>query len=279
MTDDQDQSPCVVADCMRPQGPAIRICSTHAAQLGDWLARLDTEYALLDAVPSMQGREPGTGGRSGLASHRSPAALDVLVLRDRRTTMAATPDPHPRAQVAVAKSIGPWCVLCDHDSCKAWRAGRQREDFDDEAAVGSHRTLSVFGVLHGWAEYVREERNLAYPATHIDPCTTPCMHYACQFGVAHEVRTPLTVLSERRVLANQLDWLLAQDCAGVFYAEIRQLWSLLKSSNSPEPRTTRRLCGCGGHIRWHDDAAECGSCGTRTTGLDVIRQQAEAAVA
>jgi hypothetical protein len=240
VTDPNDRPPCVAGCRTRPQAPGILLCLRDAERLGEWLARLDTEFALLDAVPSMQGREPDSGGRSGLASQRSPAALDVLVLRDRR----------------------------------------MNTDTSDDGVIGSGRALSVYGLLHRWAEYVREERNLAYPVAHIQPCSTGCMHRACWRGIPQQIRVPLTVLSERKVLATNLEWLMQQeDQAAKFYADMRQLWSLLKSSNSPEPRTARRVCACGGYIRWRDGAAECGLCGTRTTGLDVVRQQTEGAVA
>lgn len=228
---EQQEPACVVAECKRPEAPGIRLCASHAARLGDWVARVAVEYALLDARPSMQGREPGTGGAGGLASQRSPASLDVIAMRDPRS--------------------------------------REQSDEDPDG----NRILGVYETLHAHAEYVREERNLAYPVELVGYCDGPCMHRTCWERRPYAIPVPLTILTERRVLAANLDWLMAQDVAGDFYRDIRQLWSLMKSRNAPEPRTTRRRCGCGGNIRWRDGAAECGSCGTRTTGLDVVRQQ------
>ena len=239
MTEPNDRPPCVAAGCTRPQAPGILLCVRDQAKVGDWLARIGDEYERLSAMPSMQAREPDSGGRGGLASQRSVGDLGVMSMRDRRS--------------------------------------RERSDDDPDG----NSVLGVFETLHAHAETVREGRNIGYPLAHIEPCKVPCMHLACWSGVAQEVRVPLTVTSERKLLAERVnfEWLLADDSAGQFYADIRQLWSLLKSSNAPEPRTARRQCACGGSIRWRDGAAECGSCGTRTTGLDVVRHQTEGAVA
>ena len=244
----REEPPCVAPTCTRPQAPGILLCARDAERLGTWLSQLDTEYALLDAVPSMQGREPGSGGRSRLASQRSPAALDVLVLRDRRS--------------------------------------RDRDDDDRDSNNGR----GVLEVLESWARLVRDERGLqpptialayrrraAPPGPVCDLDAPPCVHHTCwAWTFRTTVYAPATVLSERRLLATHLEWTLTQDWCDEFFADIRQLWSLLKSSNSPEPRTARRTCACGGSIRWRDGAAECSGCGTRITGLDVVRQATEA---
>jgi len=242
---EHDTPPCINAGCTRPQAPGILLCRPDAAKLGDWISRIDSEYAQLDARPSMQGREPGPGGAGGLASHRSPAALDVLVLRDRRSRDRDTDDPD------------------------------------------GNRGRGVLEVLESWARLVRAERSitpptqaLAYrraaapPGPVCDLDSPPCGHHTCwAWTFRTTVHTPATVLSERRLIAAHLDWILTQDWCDELYADVRQLWALLRNRNAPEPRTTRRLCGCGGNIRWHAGAAECGSCGTRITGLDVLRQQ------
>ena len=240
---------CLAAGCTRPQAPGVLLCVTDARKLGDWIARLADEYALLDAQPSMQGREPGTGGTGGLAFQRSVGDLGVMVLRDRRS--------------------------------------RDRDETDPDG----NRGRGVLEVLASWATLIREQRGLQ-PPTHAlayvraarpagpvcDPHRPPCGHHTCEtWTMRGVVLTPATVLSERRVLAAHLDWALTQDWVDELFADIRQLWSLLKNRNSPEPRTTRRQCACGGNIRWNDGGAECGSCGTRTTGLDILRQQAGAA--
>lgn len=99
------------------------LCSGHAQKLADTLRELEDEYALLSAVPSMMIRS-GRGG--SLASHRSPAVLDVLVATDRRR-------------------------------------GTGHIGSDAEDPWGLDDTASVLDVLHSWARVVREERGLAAP--------------------------------------------------------------------------------------------------------------------
>lgn len=242
MTEDQqpDRPACAASRCTRPAAPVL--CDTDTRRLGDMLAGLGAEYEQLTAAPSMQGREPGTGGGGGLASQRSPARLDVLVLRDERTVMGS-PVAQAWYQRRQPKAIGPWCLMCTHETCTEWRAGRQRELHDDEEAVRSDRLMSTLGVLAGWADAVREGRELA----------------------ARDRRA--TVTSERKLLSDHMDWVVAQDWAGEFFDEIRALWGLLRQANGHQtgrPRIRCREDGCSGTVRWVDGAAVCSTCGTRT---------------
>lgn len=112
---------CVIGD--KPHmADAGYLCDAHLQKLADTLRQVEEEAALLSAVPSMQQQE---GRGSSLASHRSPARLNVLVHNDVR-----------------------------HGTGKS-------EDEDDELAAGN--TLSILGTLHSWARLVREERALAWP--------------------------------------------------------------------------------------------------------------------
>lgn len=253
MIDNQpDQRPlCGASACTRPQAPGIRLCAPDSDRLGQWIARIGDEYAQLSAVPSMQAREAYTGGAGGLASQRSVGDLSVMSLRDRRSR------------------------------------DRDEEDPDGNGVRG------VLEVLESWARVIREERGIATP-THAlayvradrpagpvcDPQQPVCRHTTCrQWTWRGRGLTHATVSSERRLVATHLDWALTQDWCDELYRDIRQVWGLLTARNNPQPYTARRSCACGGQIRWRDGAAECGSCGTRTTGLDVIRQQGEGAVA
>lgn len=251
MTTLTDHPPCLAAGCTRPQAPGILLCAPDADRLGQWIAGIADEYAQLSAVPSMQGREPGTGGRGGLASQRSVGDLTVMAMRDRRSREQSLLDP------------------------------------DGNGARG------VLEVLASWAQLIREERGIAAPTQALayvradrpagpvcDPHQPICGHVTCRAWTWRgRGLIPATVASERQVLATHLDWALTRDWCTELYADVRQLWSLLQARNNPQPYTARRQCPCGGSIRWHDGAAECGTCHTRTTGLDVIRQQTEEAVA
>lgn len=239
---------CTASGCDRPQGASMTICEPDARRLGDWVAQLQSEYELLSADPSMQAREPGSGGGGTLASQRSPARLDVLTLTDFRTVMGAATDGTSYG-TAAPKAIGPWCLFCNHDTCTSWRAGRRRDMYDDEA--GSHRALSALGILHGWAQQVREGRDLAEPVTHVAACQFPCMHRSCLLGRGRPVPVPLTVARERKLLAAHLDWILGQDWAGSFFDEIRGLWQLLRRANG-HASPTRRV------LRLHVPCPDCG---------------------
>ena len=104
------------------------VCAGHFARLGDTLTALRTEVDNLSAVPSMQAKS-GRGG--GLASHRSPARLDVLVHTDRR------------------------------------RGSPDLSDASRADPLAYDQTPSVLETLHSWARMVREERGLdvSGPAT------------------------------------------------------------------------------------------------------------------
>lgn len=269
---------CAATGCTRPADPVL--CAPDTRRLGDALAGIQTEYELLSAAPSMQGREVGSIGGTALASQRSPARLGVLTLTDRRTVMGVPGDSTSYGPVT-PKAYGPWCLFCTHDTCTAWRAGRRRDIYDDEQAAGSDRAVSAFGILNGWAEQVREARDLSLPVRHVNPCATACPHHSCRLGRSRPVRVPLTVASERKVLATHLDWILAQDWAGEFHDEIRGLYAALRRANghaSTRPGYTAH-CACGGRIRWVNAAAVCQACGTSIATADSIRRHATKASA
>jgi hypothetical protein len=110
--------------CSHQPAPGLLVCRGHLERLGAMLRDIEDEAAILSAVPSMQ-QQQGRGG--GLASHRTPVRLDVLVHTDPR-----------------------------HGTGKS-------EDYDDALAAGE--TLSILATLHSWARVIREDRALTDPGT------------------------------------------------------------------------------------------------------------------
>jgi hypothetical protein len=126
---------------------------------------------------------------------------------------------------------------------------RTRPDWDNPA-------LSVLGVLGGWARAVREDRQLRWPDR-------------------------ITVASERRTLATQLDYVCAQPWVDEFSADVSKLLRQLQAANrtGAERKKPVGVCPtlyddgeCGGSL-WLDDARGvviCGDCG-RTFAPDELR--------
>jgi hypothetical protein len=100
---------------------------------------------------------------------------------------------------------------------------RTRPDWDNPA-------LSVLGVLGGWARAVREDRDLAWPER-------------------------VTVASERRTLALQLEWVCAQPWVDEFAQDVRRLLGQLRAANGTGAERPMARCVvphpeglCGGNI-------------------------------
>lgn len=258
MTVDLDSTAvCAAATCTRPPAGGM-LCAPDADRLGQWLAQLGTEYELLSAAPSMQGREVGSVGGTSLTSQRSPGNTHVMALRSKRR-------------------------------------GTGRIGWEDADAWGLDDTPSVFETLATYAELVREGRGLVGPRIDIayvrsarplgpvcDPEQPPCRHHTCQVWTFRaNVAAPLTVATERKLLAAHLGWILGQDFAGEFFDEIRVLWAALRRANghaSTRPGYTAH-CDCGGRIRWANGAATCQTCGASMVNVDSIRRHAEKASA
>ena len=111
---------CIATEGCQSGAVIGNVCVNHYDQLSQMLADLETEAAILSAVPSMQIRMDA--GRGSLASERAPVRLDVLVHTDPRR-------------------------------------GTGRSETDDDA-LAAGETLSILDVLHSWARIVREERGL-----------------------------------------------------------------------------------------------------------------------
>lgn len=250
---------CTATGCQHPQAAGALLCALDVRRLGDMLAQLGDEYAKLSAVPSMQGREVGTIGGATLAGQRSPGRLDVIALRARYR-------------------------------------GTGRIGWEDADAWGLDDTPSVYGTLATYAEQVREARQIIPPrmdVAHVrtarplgpvcDPDGPRCGHHTCEVWTFRaNVFAPLTVASERRLLATHLGWILGQDWAGEFFDDIHSLWAALRSANGQGgggQKVRRFQAPCGScsvravTLRPGDDHAVCENCGTTT---DVEREKISA---
>jgi hypothetical protein len=182
------------------------LCTPHFERVASWLHEIEVEAAYLSPMKSMQIASGNRG--AGLASHRSPARLDVIVARDRRRGTG----------IPLVGEPDPW-------------------GFDD--------TASILDTLHSWARVVREERDLASP-DHV------------------------TILSERRTLSAQLDWICEQPWVDEMVDELRALRRQLKASNGTNEIRKKAvgICPtlleegeCGGRL-WPDDARGHVTCDT-----------------
>jgi hypothetical protein len=232
MTEPYEAPPCAATACTRPAAPVL--CVPDERRLLDMLTDLRHLWATLDPAPSMQGREPGTGGGSGLKSQRTPANLDVLSVRDARTTAA-----DDSRLLSVLGVLAGWADVITE--------GR-----------GLERT---------WVTY-----RVRIPDTRrIGPGCVSCEHESCTFPIAYEA--PHTVASARAILTERRNyaWAVQQDWAGAMYDEIRQVWSLLKAAvEGPAPRRRAR-CDCGGWITVRAMVGSCDGCGRTWQGLDLAK--------
>lgn len=238
----------------------LLVCPPHLQQLATWLRDVEDEAEHLDPVPSMAIRMDSGGG--GLASQGSPVNLDVVVATDRR-----------RGDVRRS----PWSAADE------W-------SYDD--------TLSVFEVLHRWAQLVRDERQLkprqevrvglVPGGRHAGPiCAHPCMHGSCQSTGWWWLYAPAapTIATERELLSRHLEHAAAQPWISRMHADLRRLRSQVKAANgTSDPRPIGRCplptddaAACGGPLRYETTlvhtaggdtpvetgAIRCGSCGRR----------------
>lgn len=210
MSAEQDATPCVAsAGCQRR--PAVgHVCRGHFERLASILRDIEEQSRLLNAVPSMAVRN----GRSGsLASQRSPAVLDAIVLNDRRSWAYE------------ARTPGPACYYCLHDTCTTIR------NWQDARDSGSTEMSSVLALLHSWGRVVREDRYLAAPEQ-------------------------VTVNGERDLLSRHLDWIAEQPWVDELYDAMSRLLAQLKATNNTQDDPPAGTCylpdengrECGGNI-------------------------------
>ncbi len=250
-----DPGLCVLGTRPHRADPGLLLCAAHLDRLADTLRTIEDEAIHLETRPSMAIRyDHGSGG---LASERSPARIDAIVLRDRRrgTGIPTTGEPD------------------------VW---------------GYDETPSVLETLHSWARLVREERGLAGPTRRgerarvarkvsIGPFCEDCVHSSCEvLSFWLEIPEEPTITGERDLLTRHLSWIAAQPWVDEMNDELRKLAAHLKrvngtQSDKPVGRCylpvqsyageqsngSVRLGGtCNGPI-WVDDAAghaHCGAC-------------------
>ncbi len=254
MTD--DLALCVLGSRPHRADPGLLLCAAHLNRLADTLRVIEDEAIHLETRPSMAVRYDHGGG--GLASERSPARIDALVLRDRRRGTGIPRSGEP----------------------DVW---------------GYDETPSVLETLHSWARLVREERGLAGPTRRgerarvarkvsIGPFCEDCVHSSCEaLSFWLEIPAEPTITGERDLLTRHLSWIAAQPWVDEFYDELRKLAAHLKRVNGTQadkpvgrcylpvslsevsqdpPRGEGSGETCNGPV-WVDDAAghaHCGSC-------------------
>jgi hypothetical protein len=127
---------CVAPGRAHPPTDGAMLCSAHTSTLGQWLADIPALWDTLDAAPSMQAT---TGARGGtLASHRAPARIDVLVLRDPRSRERCAEDADGNHGRGVLEILHSWA-----------RVVREERALVDPGpvTVGSERALLVAHLL------------------------------------------------------------------------------------------------------------------------------------
>lgn len=125
---------CSAPACRRHPAAGWNLCRAHAAKLGQWLADVEDLYATLDAVPSSAVDLNHAHG-SVLAAHRSPARMDVLVLRDVRSREQDDEDPDGNHGRGVLEVLGSWARIV--------REARDLAAPDKPATVTSERGILV----------------------------------------------------------------------------------------------------------------------------------------
>lgn len=182
--------------CQRPQDGLMtpvpcetgqQLCTPCTARLDGWLRSIPDAYALLPSVV-----DHGT------------------VPADPGTKHTKRPDPPAPMRAEVTDLLDT-------------RPGLQYHD--DGTPIVSDNLRGVLGILHSWAEVVRDERHLlvycccdhARPTHDREHCTAQgcnCRAYK---------RVPPVVAAECSVLLTNLTWCAGQDFAADLYDELRRL--------------------------------------------------------
>ncbi|MDP5182157.1 hypothetical protein QOZ88_05870 [Blastococcus sp. BMG 814] len=103
---------CAAPTCRRAPSRGL-LCAADADQLGQWLADFAADWRQLDATPTSATSGGGRGG--GLASHRAPARLDVLVLTDPRSRPRDDADPDGNGARSLPEVLGSWASTVRED--------------------------------------------------------------------------------------------------------------------------------------------------------------------
>jgi hypothetical protein len=242
---------CQAPGCPRLPARGRVLCTTHGAELGQWLAELRTDLAALNPAPVSGGISADDLNRGRTAtkvkSRGTPVNLDVLTLTDRRI---------------------------------AWLTDDDLDDLVDP--VGRDSTPRALEVLAWWAGLVRAGRGLTPPTRTLPglpPASLPGPACASA-GPPVEVPAPLTVTVERQLLVEHLDWCLRQSWAGAMWRSIRELWAAVKSARGEDvarpvarcrrPSTVELGAVCAGAVWSERGAGWCGRCGHVWTGRELL---------
>lgn len=226
--------------CLVPGRPHTatdgRLCRDHFEELSKWLHEIETEAKRLDAAPSMSTRLGQSGGGT-LASQQSPVVLAAVVYTDRRSV----PDRY---------LYGPACARCRHTTCESIR---------DEH--GTERLVSVYAVLHRWAQRTRDEHMLGVPVEKILVRVPPghegpfVVDTAGTIGATTLIPQQLTIATERNVLTRQLDWIAGRDWIPEMREDIRRIRNaLLKHNRNEDDKPLTGWC----YKPADDSGTECG---------------------
>ena len=102
--------PCAAPGCAKAPAAGLLLCRGHASKLGQWLADIEHLHATLDATPTGTVDLNHSHGAT-LAAHRSPARLDVLVLRDPRSRERDPDDLDGNHGRGTLEVLGNWARL------------------------------------------------------------------------------------------------------------------------------------------------------------------------
>lgn len=227
-----------------------QLCETDASRLGQWLSDIADDWTRLTAAPAITTWAPDHTGHGGLAAHRSPARLDVIVLRDRRSRERDDTDPDGTNGRGLPEVLHSWAATVRDERGLVLPIQR--------------RTVPLGGRPAG------------------PTCDHWCQHDTClAWTMRGLIRVRPTVADDRALLATHLDWICGRDWVDEFWTDIRDVWAALKAATGQRTgQRPVRACPapvgeppapCGGPIYLDRDAAYCGACGAAWSGFELVR--------
>jgi hypothetical protein len=146
---------------------------------------------------------------------------------------------------------------------------------------GAEGLPAIQAQLFGWAEYVRAERGMVRRGDILEGPIHPgtCGHRSCR-RIRDKGKT--TIMESVGTIGSHLEWLAGDDLVETFTAELKAIYSTLRSmTGDPLPKPLGKCYvdinqdgkECRGPIWESSDGAgaRCGDCGTTWTGAELIR--------
>jgi hypothetical protein len=147
----------------------------------------------------------------------------------------------------------------------------------------------VLGVVHAWAQLIRDERRLPAPSCHCDHQKRTHNGHCTALGCAcqHYTPGPFYVYAETRLILGHLDWCGQQEWAGDLYAELKDLTRQLSDTIGDYRARPVGKCAawidrpgaplqvlCGGALVMDRDrhGVVCLGCGATYTADDGLRE-------